>query len=412
MACFSDLPNELLCKVCSHLGQQELAHVSLVSHNLRLVAEPFLYRDVLLNTFRKPPPLFGSFLQTIRSNRALPNYVQALALRWHSSPEPVRYPPSMNVWLFGMVMSIFAVTLPPLPPLPPHPHGESIMLLLRALPRLEVLRLWPANDLEIFDGPFPCTNPPVLEHLREVRCYWTNTRNAVDLATFMFLIMQPSLRTFEAPVMGSRPYSHVFMIDDYFIGKSMVTDLRLSYGYMLPQTLESVLQLPRALTSFSYTNLPRVLFDVHALGMMLKRIVSPTLQFLALTLGHESDVWNRTFITYHWPYSTIGSLREWPVLWSIRSSLIVLLGRGRAQSTLRLIDVLPVVIRELEIEIDPYWTCTEIADEVVEMLHLRGTGDFEQLAVITLPVEVYVAARWLGVACDVAGVELVLTRCW
>lgn len=268
----------------------------------------------------------------------------------------------------------------------------------------------------MFDWPLGHADLPVFEHLREVKCCWRNSVSAMHHATFMFLLMHPSMRKFEARLVNTPSFGTQRQIPDSCIGKSMVTDLWLSYGNMMSGTLERILLVPQALTHFSYTDIPMEMCDIPQVGLVLGRTVGRTLQFLALTLGHESNVWNRQWNWNNWANLAswtnvpIGSLREWPVLWSIRTSLTVLLGRGRAHSMLRLIDVLPVVIREFEIELDPYWTATEVADEVVEMLRLDGAGDFDELAVIMIPGEVYEVARSIGEACDVAGVELVLTR--
>lgn len=114
----------------------------LVSRNLRSVAKPFLYRDVLLSTSGKAIPVFESFLHTIVSHSALPNYVQSLTLRWNYTPEPAWYhhhellnPPPFDAWLFGMIMSMVGVKSPP------RYQGDHVIPLLRVLPRLEVLHL-------------------------------------------------------------------------------------------------------------------------------------------------------------------------------------------------------------------------------------------------------------------------------
>lgn len=293
MTCFTDLPNELLCEVCSLLDQEDLANVSLISRNLRQIAEPFLYHDVLLNTFQKQLPLFELFMRTIRSRPALPNCIQSLTLRWYPVREPVWYdrhelptPPPMDAWLFGLMMSMFGVSHPP------RLQGEHVIPLLHALPRLKVLHLWPANHLGILDESLPGADLPKLEHLRELKCCWENSRCALNQATFMFLVMRPSLCTLEARLFEDRCSTQWQPIPDSCIGKSTATDLRLSHGHVYLSTLERVLKVPRVLTCFSYTNLPTVLLNLQALGQALERILRPTLQFLALTLGDLGDEWN------------------------------------------------------------------------------------------------------------------------
>lgn len=405
MPCFTDIPSELLCDVFSHLGQKDLANLCFVCRRLRLVAEPFLYRQVSLNTIRIP--VFESFEQSIRFRPELLTYVKSLTLRWGHSPPTYWYsrheldtPAPIDAWIFGVVMSMFGVRSVY------HVEWHHFIPLLRLLPRLEVLDLWPSGDLNILDIPLRYGDLPRFECLREVRCNWENSSKAVCSATLIFLLTLPSLRTLEVRLPHRIHYSASF--PGNFIGTSGVTDLRLSYGCMSAVEFETVLRIPRALTHFSYNNFPSTLMNIQKLGWLLQRVCRATLQVLALTM-RPSYI---TFLGYYRLNFPIQSLRDWPVLRSVRSSLTVLLGPGPAQSVVHLIDVLPVVIRELEIELDTCWTETEIAAEVIELLHWKGLGEVDQLVLLTIPVQVHEAARWLSVACDVAGVKLVLTREW
>lgn len=411
MACFTDLPNEVLCDIFFHLGQEELAGFCLASRRLRSVAEPFLYQKVSLSTLPTTVHAFESFQRTSSSRPALLKDIKSLTLRWDQDPNThwntplaMTPPPPADAWLFGVVMSLFGMK--PEPTL----EGKYIMPLLRQLPHLEVLHLRPSRNLDIFHINHPFGDLPRFECLREVRCDWAYSRGTVGHTTLMFLLMLPSMRTLDMRLVCAieRPNSEV--IPHSCFGKSGVTDLRLNYGSLWPGALEEFLRVPRALTHFSYNNLPSELFEFNEVGLLLERIGRPTLQFLALSLGLANYRWfSYTLVSF-----PISSLRDWPVLWSIRSSLAVLLGKGPNEwpGQGHLIDVLPDVIRELEIEIDRYWTATEIAAEVLQMLDLKGTGDFDQLAMLTIPVEVHEAARWLGPACDVVGVKLVLSRRW
>lgn len=415
MARFTNLPNEVLCDVFSDLGQQDLADLCLVSRRLRSVAEPFLYRNVSLSTLPKTVHVFRSFQRTSSSRPALLKCLKSLSLRWDLEPitpwytphEITTTPPPFDVWLFGAVVSLFGVRseLPF--------EAQYIMPLLLLVPRLEVLHLRPPGDLNIFDINLPFADLPRFEFLREVRCRWEQ-RHTVSYATLMFLLMLPSMRTLEvrfACPMGFPTSAVTPDTRDTCTGMSGVTNLQLSYGFMACETLEKLLRVPRALTHFSYNHIPTSRLPLHAVGVVLERIAGTTLQSLALTI--KPTIYPRGWITpIHFP---IPSLRYWPVLWSVRSSLAVLLGStglNERRTNRHLIDVLPVVIREFEIELDGHWTATEIVAEVVEMLHLKGTGDFDQLTVLTIPVEVHEKARWLGAACDAVGVELVLTRQW
>lgn len=52
----------------------------------------------------------------------------------------------------------------------------------------------------------------------------------------------------------------------------------------------------------------------------------------------------------------ISSLRHWPVLWTIDCSISRLLGYGREKAVMRLVDVLPMSIRELVLDGGEFWT--------------------------------------------------------
>lgn len=409
MACFTDLPNEVLCDIFSDLGQEEFAGLCLASRRLRSVAEPFLYHKVSLSTLSTTVHAFESFQRTSNSRPELLKGIKSLALRWDQDPITHWYPPfemtrppPADSWLLGVVMSLFGVKSEP------TIEGKYIMPLLRQLPHLEVLHLRPSRSLDIFHKNLPFGDLPRFECLREVRCDWAYSSGTVGYTTLLFLMMLPSLRTLEMRLVCGlgRPISEI--IPNRCFGKSGVTHLRLSYGSISPGSLEELLRVPRALTHFSYNSLPVDLFEFREVGLVLERICRPTLQFLELTLGLANYRWF-SFTVISFP---ISSLRSWPVLWSVKSSLALLLGKGPNEwpSQGHLIGILPGVIRELEIEIDRYWTATEIAAEVAEMLRLKGTGDFSELALLTIPVDVHDAAPWLGAACDVVGVKLVLSR--
>lgn len=100
----------------------------------------------------------------------------------------------------------------------------------------------------------------------------------------------------------------------------------------------------------------------------------------------------------------IGSLAEWPVLKSVKCSSTPLLGRGLGQTQIRLVDVLPRVLCEFEIEKDRYWSTGKMVDAVVDTLQTRE-GRLEQLGVVTVRRE-ELSVRQLLVACEEAGVRM------
>lgn len=63
-----------------------------------------------------------------------------------------------------------------------------------------------------------------------------------------------------------------------------------------------------------------------------------------------------------------GSLRTWPVLQTVICELMSLLSQRDETSTLRLVDVLPPSLRELEILQAHYWTYVERMTQAVELV--------------------------------------------
>lgn len=69
-----------------------------------------------------------------------------------------------------------------------------------------------------------------------------------------------------------------------------------------------------------------------------------------------------------WRPNTIGSLRGWPVLTTLRCSLTLLLRQGPDVATAPLVDVLPLGIGELEIEGDQHWSCAAAVRQIEDLV--------------------------------------------
>lgn len=94
------------------------------------------------------------------------------------------------------------------------------------------------------------------------------------------------------------------------------------------------------------------------------------LELLRNTLQHL----HLDFVTEKGPHINDGltfvgrSLRTWPVLRSLGCGLMSLLGKQDEVGTLRLVTVLPLSLRELEILKDHYWTYGEAMIQAVELV--------------------------------------------
>ncbi|KAL0632797.1 hypothetical protein Q9L58_008313 [Maublancomyces gigas] len=123
-------------------------------------------------------------------------------------------------------------------------------------------------------------------------------------------------------------------------GTSSLTHLTIHSGSIAPQPLQYILSIPRALTHFVYQpTLEDIAFDLAPFGVALLPLQhSPT--SLELDFRMINPWWLSQL-----PITTIGSLRDWPALRTVRCTLFLLLGRDSQV----LAGVLPAGIRELEI---------------------------------------------------------------
>lgn len=108
---------------------------------------------------------------------------------------------------------------------------------------------------------------------------------------------------------------------------------------------------------------------------------------------------------------TIGSLRGWPVLRTLVTSLLPIVGEGLRPNCLQLADMLPAGIVNLEILRDDYWPSREVVRQIVEMLGGKEAmvPGLKRLAVptnISSTKEPGLQQR-LRAACEAAAVTLV-----
>lgn len=393
MGLLTDIPNELLAGACSHLGQADLAHVCLVSHHLRSVAEPLLYHEVSLSTVNTDRPLFEQFLGTIVRRPILADHVHFLSMMWFRAVNIITLSRASIDPLSGTF-----ILQPQFAP-PPSRHGGSIQLLMCLLPRLEVVELAPAGSLDIFSELLNHADGTRLQHLREVRYISGDVTRCMSNKTLISLLMLPSIRRIDVRLGADElPAAAVST------HKSAVTDLRF-ISPISPVTLGRIVEYSRALTHFTYQRITIETINNQQIGLALGSTVG-TLQYLALNINLNVGAHGRPITGDRGTCFNLGTLREWPVLWVVKSPLRLLLG-GHSDTTLRLADVLPAVIRELQIELDFNWTPKEIYDELYGVLKLKEVGEFQQLAVIALPYQSTSVPLDLVGQCRHVGVELV-----
>lgn len=148
-------------------------------------------------------------------------------------------------------------------------------------------------------------------------------------------------------------------------------------------------------------------FDLAEFGTMLEPLRR------SLKALHR-DIWDisptAAAAASHQPITAIGSLRDWPVLRTVKRPLLVLLGRQKNPMR-RLADVLPAGLRELEILGDCYCPFEDAVHEIV-MLSAQKEKVLPRLQSVT----VYGSynrnlVEKLRASCLKAGVKLVNYTC-
>lgn len=411
MAQLTSMPNEVLVDIVSCLHRRDLAQISRVSRHLNSLAEPWLYRSVSLSSWIKPDQSpFHIFLRTLLSRPALARYVGSLRLFWNG-------PPGRNVDV-GEMATLTAAAIRVGLTDNPLLEGVQVLLLLHLLPSLEVLKLGPPSYIDSF-GTFmlerslqaPAVLPIGLQSLREVRYYLDDSSNSEYPPTLLVLIALPCIRVLDVRFlnptgMGRYEYENwgARRARDLsrYAGTSELTHLRLGYGDVEPWVFQQLIPLARTLTHFSYGDrMARGLcsFDPADFARALS-CAKATLRSLVLCFDDtDYGVLTEPMV------GTIGSLRDWPVLCSIRCSLAPLLG-VHGETAVRLVDVLPLVIRSFEVGIDEFWGVEETVAEIVDMLQWKDRAGLRCLAVVLVPVS-WGELRPVRESCDAAGVELV-----
>lgn len=162
-------------------------------------------------------------------------------------------------------------------------------------------------------------------------------------------------------------------------------------------SLARVLEMPFALMHFTYFE---ALGDHHSFdcAVMRKGLETSrlTLQRLRLSI---SDLLGY-LVNEDGSPPTIGSLRDWPVLRSIRCPLSVFVAKRPRGTVVRLVDVLPSVLAKFSVLVDWNWETYEVEGLLVELLEPR---EMEEMKKVTVA---WVAGEGLVAACRDEGVVL------
>lgn len=372
------LPIELLRQILSYLDPHALLSVALSSTFLNRVVEPFLYGS--LGGYQ------GWLLPRLSAIIARP-YLARLVRRIEFGRMASPYPTQDQCKVFSASAK---------------QHGIEDIGWWDDAQALFLLQLVPdVRELCFHHTPLLCSfiedtlSAPIeslpFTSLVKFKCDEYSQHSSVTLAMLLALMRLPSLRELTADMTGSQNSTEDQSVVDgiiAFAGQSAVTHLSLHYGNLSTSVLMKILQMPRALTHFSYTDHDEYVSvpDTTPLRTAL-RPVRLSLQSLSLglirALGPGRPI-----------AETIGELYDWPALTRLKCSLPMLIGTV-TNSTGRLVDVLPMSLRELEllrgpgqryrIKLHDRWPAAEITDQLVELMQTRA---LEKL-IINADVRVY-----------------------
>lgn len=375
MVALSDLPYEILHDIVSHLPGVDRARIAGLSHLLHDISQPLLYSaPFLLSSAKNLDSSRELFLRTLLtpSGTTLAAHVRTLRVEWDVTERECT---TACLSDSHTVCSAIATRLHLSQPL--RTQGAQLMIIFYLLPQLRILHLIPANgtpteSLYPFaqfierSGPLD-TLSLALPALRSFHCprFTCPGISGISGWTMLMLLNLPNIRTIDVPNFTRHKIS--FFLLHAHAAPSTLTNLRLSSAYMPSSwALSYILRATTALTHFSYS---RPAGDFDPVGLMKALLpLRPTLRSLHLDVA-DASVANEDRSR---PY-TVGSLREWPALRTVRSGLTPLLGAGPRVEPSRLVDVLPVGICEMEILPDRYWAVEERVRLMEELMRFdRG----------------------------------------
>lgn len=405
MPTLEDFADEIFLAIFSHLLCLDLANACRINRRLGAIGQISLYRTPVLSSCRQEPNTLQVFLHTVIQNPQLAGYVRHLTLETRDSPD---------VDEIHDLSITTALSLPTIGSLGKQFRQSRLLLLLHLLPNLQTLTVLRDCVPDLLDtfiahhvSPRETRTLPVgFRSLRHIHLEFNWSRPfGYTASTVMVLLSLPSIRTINVEIQDD------FTPTEYAGISSSVVGLALRSGSITHESLGHVLQVPRALTRFTleYCTLTQLVFHGPDFGRAL-RVVRATLQHLQLSLCDYTEIGPR-FTDLCEP-NTIGSLRDWPVLKSVRCPLTPLLGLGPEIAASRLVDVLPVGIVQFAIEGDHYWTGEEAADQIAAMLAPEDMGGLQSLEEIIIGRKISVEADMLAHACTAVGVVLCLNSSW
>lgn len=346
----------------------------LVSLLFKALAEPFLYKKVTLG---QNEISLTSFLHTVLARPALAVYVPVLSVRWYDEPD------SSTQIVIDILFAAALIRLGLTQSIGQSPWTgrPQVILLMYLLPNLQELVIdWCDAFREFGEGTLTIPIERLPAGLKSLQIF-NGTGHLDAPATthtmLLALLRLPHIRKLSLNMESAEDYTDdhhdADTNDNHDVDNlispadnrkmSSVTNLRFVYGNLSTAMLNRILQQPRALTHFTYMDSDDfALVETTTFQTALSHL-RPTLQYLHLewiraleTPEREDDVEPRT----------IGSLRDWPVLRTLRCSLTALVGKPAVAKS-RLVDVVPAVIRILVLDQQDDGTSFTASDQRSDM---------------------------------------------
>lgn len=376
------LPNETIQNILCRLGACDLAMTALVCRRLNTLTHDPLYRHIDL-----PRPLFP--------DRTAP---LTLLLRTLLHRNPTAPAHTLSLRVHNQEVENYNAEF-----------SEDLVDLLTLLPHLEVFHLWPILDhrpsrwvpFDPDDDPFfasmhvfdPSLLPAALQNLREFDSRTTGPEEGAPVGMLMLLMGLPRLRRLAMYIDDNDTVPPVHR-------RSGVTRLELVGGWIPLEVLGAILQIPRALTSFTYVGSCELSHELAGLGKALLPLKDTLVHLVVdiVTAGPEEYVYGSE--------DTVGSFCDWPCLESLELALTLLFGRGGHRKQ-QLVGLLPRGLRTLRVREDRYWDAEAVQGKLVRLLRSGQCGMLREMGVGRDSAD----CRVMAVACERAGVQLV-GECW
>lgn len=400
-------PPEISSTIIACLSGNDLVSASRVSRDWHTIAQPLLYRKPILVNRVEPPSALYMFVRTLLSTggEILAKHVRSLTLGWDNYECEPPAEPQSDLELFTDAASRLGLGDPFVS------DGAQVVLLMHLLPSLRTLEVITPEDMDEFDELIKSHHatkttaslPLALQSIREFIWCTGHTNRGVSSTMLLTLMRLPCIRIIDVIMVNEveRPSTGT-TIANIATANSAVTHLTLSSPEMPTRLLAGILKLPRALTHFSYRGRFGNSFSIPEL--------STALQPLQLTLRHlDLDTFwcsGGPMMQHSGITTPLGSLRGWPVLCSLRISLLLLLG---TRQSLSVASLLPAGLRELEFLSDCYWNIEDLENEVMAMLDQKRSmlPKLVRLAVAVNTEKKVKMVKRLSAACEAFDVQLV-----